>query len=129
MAIEAGQALQAEFTANPYYNVWFQIDTALTLCCHVLRALINLVKTLMDLITAFALLTIPVLGWACIPLYVPRLVDEVAGLTLSLVTIAILPEIFLCRTLSTMIWGYEQNSDFDNGIEAHDEAMKLSMTF
>ena len=51
-----------------------------------------------------------------------NLVDNVVASIISLVTVAIHPVIFVLRTLSSIVFGYEQNNDWDFGDASEDEA-------
>lgn len=143
-AIEGELALGLE----PYYNWCFHANSLIQLGCHLLRAFINLLRVLTDLaplailltwlimpstftvLTLFTLTTTLGIGavailTASLILYLElNLPDHLLGLTLSVAAIVINPLIFVGRTLTTLICGYEENSALNtwNDITPHEEA-------
>jgi hypothetical protein len=123
----AASALYADFKFKPYYNFGFHLDAFTSFLCHILRALYDLSALLLRiLITPLCILN--PLSWPGLPDHVINLVDDGIGFAISLVSIAIHPVIFVLRTLSSMIRGYEEGTDYDWGKEAEEEDLSMAMT-
>ena len=78
------------------------------------------------LITPFCLLN--PLAWLGLPDHALNLIDELVGFVISLAPIIIHPLIFLVRTLTSVMFGYEQQSENDCGIEEEQNDLSLAMT-
>jgi hypothetical protein len=143
-AIEGELALGFE----PYYNWCFQANALIQLVCHILRAFINLLKVLADLtplVLLLASLMIPstftlmaiftattMLGIGAVSILTAGLIiwlelnlpDHALGLTLSLAAIVINPLVFIGRTVTTIICGYEEQGALNtpNDVTRHEEA-------
>ena len=123
----AAFALYAEFKFKPYYNLGFHLDALTSFFFHILRALYDLTTfALRLLITPFYLLN--PLAWLSLPSHMINLTDNFIGLSISVVSIAAHPIILILRTLSSMIRGYEENTDYDWGKEPEEEDLQLAMT-
>lgn len=123
----AAYALYAEFKIKSYYNLGFHLDAFTSLFCHTLRALYNLTAlALRVLITPFYILN--PFAWISLPGHALNLVDDVLGFAISLVSIALHPLIIVCRTLTSIIRGYEEHSDYDCGVDAEEEDLTLALT-
>ncbi|STX43829.1 Uncharacterised protein [Legionella donaldsonii] len=57
-----------------------------------------------------------------------ELADDITGALISAVTVVIHPAVFVIRTLSSMIFGYEEDSDCDWGVDAEEQDLELAMT-
>ena len=123
----AAYALFAEFKFKPYYNVGFHLDAFTSLIFHILRALYDLTALALRVLTTPLYILNP-LAWLSIPSHTINLVDNFLGLGISLISIAVHPIIFTLRTLGSMIRGYEENSDYDWGMEAEEADLQLAMT-
>lgn len=122
----AASALYAELKFKAYYNVGFHLEAITTFICHLLRALYNLNALLLRvLITPFCILN--PFSWPSFPGHAVNLVDDFVGLAISLTTIALHPVIFTLRTLSSMIFGYEEGTDYDLGVEEEEEDLNKAM--
>ena len=123
----AASAFGAEFKFKSYYNVGFHLDAFTSLFCHILRALYNLASfAFRALITPFYILN--PFAWSSLPKHSLDLVDNISGLAVSLISIAVHPLIIVFRTLSSIVRGYEEDSDYDWGIDAEKEDLALAMT-
>jgi hypothetical protein len=123
----AASALYADFKFKPYYNFGFHLDAFTSFFCHILRALYDLAAILLRvLITPFCILN--PLSWPGLPNHALNLVDDCVGFAISVVSIAIHPITFVLRTLSSMIRGYEEGTDYDQGREAEEEDLNMAMT-
>jgi hypothetical protein len=123
----ATDALYAEFKIKSYYNFGFHLDAFTSLFCHILRALYNLTAfTLRVLITPFYILNPFV--WPSLPSHCLNLVDDLWGFAISLASIALHPLIIVCRTMTSIIRGYEEHSDYDWGVDAEEEDLTRAMT-
>ncbi len=123
----ATSAFYGDFKLKAYYNVWFHIDGITTFLCHILRALYNLTSFLLRAVILPLSLLNPFL-WLSIPGQMISLVDHLAGLVVSLMTVAVHPLIFVCRTLSSLVLGYEDNDNpFDLAEEEEDLTLSLTV--
>ncbi|MCW8397997.1 hypothetical protein OQJ26_04225 [Legionella sp. PATHC038] len=123
----AAYAIYAELKLYPYYNFGFHLDAITSFFCHILRALYDLSAFLLRvLITPFYLLN--PFSWPSVPGHALNLIDDVVGFALSAVSIAIHPIIFVLRTLSSMIRGYDQGTDYDWGGDSEEEDLEMAMT-
>ncbi|WP_232220398.1 hypothetical protein [Legionella tunisiensis] len=68
------------------------------------------------------------LAWIWLPGHVMELVDDVVGALISAVTIVIHPAISVIRTLSSMIFGYEEGTDCDWGVDEEEKDLDQAMT-
>lgn len=68
------------------------------------------------------------LAWIWLPVHAMELADDITGALISAVTVVIHPAVFVIRTLSSMIFGYEEDSDCDWGVEAEEQDLQLAMT-
>ncbi|CAM2924632.1 Uncharacterised protein [Legionella steigerwaltii] len=123
----AASAIYAEFKLYPYYNFGFHLDAITSFFCHILRALYDLSAFLLRvLITPFYLLN--PFSWPSLPGHALELVDDLVGCALSTVSIVIHPVIFILRTLSSMIRGYDEGTDYDWGTETEEQDLEMAMT-
>lgn len=119
-------ALYGDFKFTPYYNGLFHLDAISSLACHGLRAIYNLACfTWRMLLTPFYLLN--PLAWPSLPVHGVNIIDNVLGFTVSLVTIALSPVIFVLRTMASMIFGYVEGTENDEGDEAEEGDLSLAM--
>jgi len=117
----AALALYGDFKFKPYRHLGFQLDAATTFACHILRSVYNLAAVAWRaVITPFYVLN--PFAWLAFPDHIMNLIDDVVASVISLVTVAIHPVIFVLRTLSSIVFGYEQNNDRDVGNASDDEA-------
>ena len=123
----AANALYGDFKFKPYYNMGFHLDALTSFICHIVRALYNLASiALRVLITPLCLLN--PLAWLSLPDHALNLIDDLVGFVISLAPIIIHPLIFLVRTLTSVMFGYEQQSENDGGIEDEQNDLSLAMT-
>ena len=123
----AAYAVYAEFKFKPYYNIGFHLDALTSFLFHILRALYDVTAFAVRLIiTPFYLLN--PLAWISLPDHMMNLCDDLIGFGLSLVSITIHPVLVIIRTLSSIIRGYEEDSEYDWGREAEEEDLQLAMT-
>lgn len=78
------------------------------------------------LITPFYLLN--PFSWPSIPGHTLNLIDDLVGFALSAVSITLHPVIFVLRTLSSMIRGYDEGTDYDWGGDNEEEDLAAAMT-
>ncbi|MCW8408118.1 hypothetical protein OQJ13_03935 [Legionella sp. PATHC035] len=123
----AAYAIYAELKLYPYYNFGFHLDAITSFFCHILRALYDLSAFLLRvLITPFYLLN--PFSWPSIPGHTLNLIDDLVGFALSAVSITLHPVIFVLRTLSSMIRGYDEGTDYDWGGDNEEEDLAAAMT-
>ncbi len=65
--------------------------------------------------------------WLDLPAHLLNIVDDAVAVAICLVSVVVHPAIFALRTLSSMIFGYEEGSDFDYGQDAAEEDLTLAM--
>jgi len=122
----AASAIYAEFKFYPYYNFGFHLDAITSFFCHILRALYDLTAFLLRvLITPFCLLN--PLSWPSLPGHTINLIDDLVGFALSAVSVVIHPFIVVIRTLSSMIRGYDEGTDYDWGTKTEEEDLEMAM--
>lgn len=123
----ATNALYGDFKFKAYYNIGFHFDAITSFIFHILRVLYNLASiALRLLITPFCILN--PLAWLGLPQHALELVDDVIGFVISLMPVIVHPLIFTIRTLMSIISGYEEDSDYDCGIEEEQQDLSLAMT-
>ncbi|KTC90551.1 hypothetical protein OQJ18_01115 [Fluoribacter dumoffii] len=123
----AASAIYAEFKLYPYYNAGFHLHALTSFCCHIGRALYDLSAFLLRvLITPFCLLN--PFSWPSLPGHTLNLIDDLVGFALSVVSIAIHPVIFAVRTLTSMLIGYHEGTDYDWGDDTEDKDLDMAMT-
>lgn len=123
----AAYALYGDFKFKPYYDVLFHLDAISSFICHVLRAIYNLAAL------AFRLLITPFyiinpLAWFSLPGHLLNIVDHTAAIAVSLLTTIVHPFIVTIRTLTTLIMGYEKDTDYDQGEEQEQEDLDFAMS-
>ena len=118
----AVDALMANTKAKPYRNIRFHLGASITLLCHLVRALNDIVGVVVLLLKTIGLLNpftwIDLPGWGK---HFVDIVDDAIAFSISLVTITLHTPVVLTRTLSTMIWGYTQDSEYDSDDAAREE--------
>lgn len=122
----AAAAIYAEFKFYPYYNFGFHLDAITSFFCHIFRALYDLAAFLLRVVATPFFLLNP-FCWPSLPSHALNLVDDIVGAALSVVSIAIHPILFIIRTLSSMIRGYDEGTDYDWGLKEYDEEEDLKM--
>ncbi|HHF7367472.1 TPA: hypothetical protein ACPSKY_002606 [Legionella bozemanae] len=122
----AASAIYAEFKFYPYYNFGFHLDALTSFFCHILRALYDLTAFLLRVVATPFFLLNP-FCWPSLPGHALNLVDDIVGTALSLVSIAIHPILFIIRTLSSMIRGYDEGTDYDWGSDQEEEDLNMAM--
>jgi hypothetical protein len=123
----AANAFYGEFKLKSYYNLGFHLETITSFICHILRALYDLTAFILRLVITPLYLLNPLM-WIGIPDHTMNLIDNLAGSLISLATIVAHPFIFICRTFSSMIFGYEENTEYDWGVDAEENDLTLAMT-
>ncbi|KTD74146.1 hypothetical protein [Legionella tucsonensis] len=123
----AAAAIYAEFKFYPYYNFGFHLDALTSFFCHIFRALYDFTAFLLRVVTTPFFLLNPFF-WPSLPSHALNLVDDLVGTALSVVSIAIHPILFIIRTLSSMIRGYDEGTDYDWGADQEEEDLKMAMT-
>ncbi|KTD40485.1 hypothetical protein [Legionella parisiensis] len=76
-------------------------------------------------ITPFLLLN--PFSWPGLPTHALNLVDDLVGSALSIVSIALHPILFIIRTLSSMIRGYDEGTDYDWGSDREEDDLEMAM--
>ena len=118
-------ALWGDFKFKPYYHLGFHCDALYSFICHILRALSNLMALAYRVfITPFYIIN-PLL-WPGLINHSLNLLDDLTALIVSVATITIHPVIVGIRTLTSMIRGYEQDTDYDQGEESEADDLGYS---
>ncbi len=123
----AANALYGDFKFKPYYNGLFHLKAIGSFICHAIRAIYNLAALMWHaVLTPFCLLN--PLFWPSLPGHAMNIMDNVLGFAINLVTIAVSPLIFALRTLTSLIWGYDEETEYDDGAEEEERDLSLAMT-
>ena len=110
----ASDALYGDFKFKPYYNLGFHLDGIISMFCHILRTSYDLILFALHLVLSVFYILNP-FAWIYLPGHAINAVDNALAFGISIITSAISPIIFVLRTLTSMIFGYEEGSDYDNG--------------
>ena len=122
----AGKAFYGDFKFKAYYDSGFQLEAMTTFMCHIARTLYNIAATLLR----FAILSLSVFNpfaWIGLPGQAINLADDVIAVGVSAFTAIVFPLLFVLRTLSTLIFGYEVNTKYDCGNEVDEADVELAM--
>jgi len=104
------------------------VDAFFSFCAHVLRALYNLCYLTFRLLTAPLYLLNP-LSWPSVPGHMINVLDNTLALAVALLTVAVAPIVFVMRTLTSLLRGYEENTPaYDYGYDAASEELDVAMT-
>ena len=66
--------------------------------------------------------------WLSIPDHCINIVDDGVATVVSAATVVLHPLVVFMRTLTSLFLGYEQDTDYDNGIEEEQENLALATT-
>ena len=67
------------------------------------------------------------MSWPSLPGHTINLIDDLVGFALSAVSVVIPPFIVVIRTLSSMIRGYDEGTDYDWGTKTEEEDLEMAM--
>jgi hypothetical protein len=113
-------ALYGDFKFVPYFDSSFQKNALSSFIAHVARVLWDAIETFFRALVISLSLLNP-LAWFGLPGQGLKLVDNVAGLAVSALTVVLVPFIVAIRSSSTIFCGYgargtnekEENDDLD----------------
>lgn len=123
----AAGALYGDFTFKAYYNFGFHLDAITSFVCHVMRTLYNLACLALRVIATPFYIINPFL-WFSIPEHCLNIVDNAVATIVSAATVTIHPLVVFMRTLTSLFRGYEQDTDYDQGIDEEQENLALAIT-
>lgn len=106
----AANAFYGDFKFKPYYNFLFHMDALTTFLCHIARCLYDLSCAALRVVIT-PLYVLNPLAWISIPGHAMELVDDIVGALISAVTVVIHPVVVTIRTLTSMIFGYDETND------------------
>ena len=92
----------------PYSDGYFHFWAITNIFIHLVQSLINLLKLIYRLVITPFLIINPI-AWFYLPGHCFKLLDNAAGTVISLLTLAVSPVFLAMRTLSSMIFGYEES--------------------
>lgn len=113
---EASAALYAGLTPRPYCDFNFHLKALVHFMAHLVRTAKNLAAlTLNAVITPFYLLS--PLTWLSIPGHLLNLADRALGFSISAITLTIHPLIMTLRTITSILFGYQNGTETQNHAE------------
>lgn len=116
-------ALVASADCSSYYNCWFHVDAITVFIAHILRTVIDLFLTLYNLVL-LPICTINPLTWLWLPEISHQLLDSSCALFIAATTTVVHPFVTLLRTASSIIYGYKEDSVYDEGQELDVDAFE-----
>jgi hypothetical protein len=123
----AANAFYGDFTFKGYYNFGFHLDALTSFVCHALRAVYNLVNFALRVVVTPFYIANPFV-WLDVPEHFMSLVDHATASVISLLTVAIHPIVAVMRTLTSLLRGYEEDTDYDGGLQEEEERLALATT-
>lgn len=112
----ATKALLATIDYQSYYNVWFHMDAVTMLLSHIVRAIIDAFFLLSSLVLLPLSLLTP-LTWLWVPQLTLQLIDSACAFPVAIAAIAAQPVVTLIRTLTSIMCGYREGTEYDDGQE------------
>lgn len=106
----AANALYGDFKFKPYYNLGFHLDALTSFLCHIARFLHDFACAALC-VAVTPLYVLNPLAWLWLPGHAMDILDDTVGALISAVTVFIHPVVFAIRTLTSMVFGYDENND------------------
>jgi hypothetical protein len=106
-------AWYGDFTFKGYYNFAFHLDAITSWVCHIARTLYDLACFATRVLLTPFYLAIPFL-WYSAPNHFMNLLDDALACVIAATTVVVHLPVSFMRTLTSLISGYEQNTEYDN---------------